>query len=67
MNTLLTLYLAGMPLSLAFILWCLQGLPSEDWVEVNTLTGLAAIAAWVILWPVFLAISVYDVWSEGEP
>lgn len=64
MTVLLTLYLAGMPLALVTVLWCLQGLPSEDWVEVTTVTGLAAIAVWVILWPVFLAISIYDVWSE---
>lgn len=26
--------------------------------------GFAALLVWVVFWPVFLAISIYDVWSE---
>lgn len=64
MTIILTLYLAGMPLSLGFLLWAAWGAPAEDMIEVGTLAGLAALATWVILWPVFLAITIYDVISE---
>lgn len=65
MTILLTLYLAGMPVSLILLLWALEGAPAEDMVDVGTLAGLAALATWVILWPVFLVITIYDVWTEG--
>ena len=64
MTILLTLYLAGMPVSLGVLLWALQGAPAEDMIEVGTLAGFAALTLWVVLWPLFLAISIYDVWSE---
>ena len=64
MTVLLTLYLAGMPLAAALMLWSLVGIDEEDWRELCTLPGLAALVVFVVLWPVFLAISVYEVWSE---
>ena len=65
MTTLLTLYLAGMPCALVFLLWSLTGLPDEDWADLVTLPGMAALVVWVTLWPVFLAISIFDVMTEG--
>lgn len=64
MTILLALYLAGMPLAAALMLWSLVGIDEEDWRELCTLPGLAALVVFVVLWPVFLAISVYEVWSE---
>ena len=57
MTILLTLYLAGMPL--AFV-----GIGEEDWRDLATLPGLAALVLFVALWPVFLAVSLYQVWQE---
>ena len=64
MTTLLTLYLAGMPLAAATLLWALHGVGEEDWRDLVTVPGFAALLVWVVFWPVFLAISIYDVWSE---
>ena len=64
MTILLTLYLAGMPLALATLLWALVGIGDDDWRELFTLPGLAALLVWVVLWPVFLVLSLYDVWTE---
>lgn len=64
MTILLTLYLAGMPLAAALMLWSLVGIDDEDWRELCTLPGLAALLVFVLGWPVFLAISVYEVWTE---
>jgi len=64
MTILLTLYLAGMPLALVTILWVLVGIGEEDWQDLATLPGLAALVLFVVLWPVFLAVSVYEVWTE---
>lgn len=49
MNTLLTLYLAGMMPSLVFLLWSLTGLPDEDWADLLTIPGFAALVVWVAL------------------
>lgn len=64
MSIILTLYISGMPLAAALMLWSLVGIDEEDWRELCTLPGLAALAVFVVLWPVFLAVSVYEVWSE---
>lgn len=64
MTILLTLYLAGMPLALVTILWALVGIGEEDWQDLATLPGLAALVLFVALWPVFLAVSLYQVWQE---
>ncbi len=64
MTILLTLYLAGMPLALVTILWALVGIGEEDWQDMATLPGLAALVLYVVLWPMFLAVSVYEVWTE---
>lgn len=64
MNTLLTLYLAGMMPSLVFLLWSLTGLPDEDWADLLTIPGFAALVVWVVLWPVFLVVCVLDVMTE---
>jgi hypothetical protein len=64
MNILLTLWIAGMPLAAITLLWALWEVPDDDWRELFTLPGLAALLVWVVLWPVFLAISLYDVMTE---
>jgi len=64
MTILLTLYLAGMPLALAVLLWALVGIGDDDWQDLLTLPGFAALLVWVVFWPVFLAISLYDVITE---
>lgn len=64
MSTLLTLYLAGMPCAAATLLWALVGVGEEDWQDLATLPGLAALVVWVVFWPVFLAITLYDVIQE---
>jgi hypothetical protein len=64
MSILLTLYLTGMPLSAITLLWALWEVPDDDWRELLTLPGLAALLVWVVFWPVFLAISLYDVITE---
>ena len=64
MNVLLTLYLAGMPLALVTILWALVGIGEEDWQDLATLPGLAALVLYVVLWPMFLALSLYQVWQR---
>jgi hypothetical protein len=66
MTILLTLYLAGMPLALATLLWALVGIGDDDWRDLLTLPGFAALLVWVVLWPVFLAIRLYEVLSEGS-
>ena len=43
MTTLLTLYLAGMPVAFVTLLWALSGLPHEDWQELGTPSGFAAL------------------------
>ena len=64
MTILLTLYLAGMPLALVTLIWALWGAPQEDLIDVGTVPGIAAVVFFVLLWPVFLALSIYDVWTE---
>lgn len=64
MTTLLTIYLAGMPLALVTLLWSLSGLPDDDWGDLLTLPGFVAILVWVIGWPVFLVWTICDVWTE---
>jgi hypothetical protein len=64
MTTILTLWIAGMPLSAITLLWALWEVPDDDWRELFTLPGLAALVVWVVFWPVFLAISLYDVMTE---
>ena len=49
MTILLTLYLAGMPLSAITLLWALWEVPDDDWREFFTLPGLAALLVWVVL------------------
>ncbi len=64
MTILLTLYLAGMPFALATLLWALVGIGDDDWQDLLTLPGFAALLVLVVFWPVFLAISLYDVMTE---
>ena len=64
MTVLLTLYLAGMPLAAALMLWALVGIDEEDWRELCTLPGLAALLVFVLGWPVFLFLAIKDTWSE---
>ena len=64
MTILLTLYLAGMPLAAALMLWSLVGIDDEDWRELCTLPGLAALVVFVVFWPVFLFLAIKDAISE---
>lgn len=64
MSAILTLYLAGMPVSLGFLVWAFWGAPREDLIEVGTLSGVAAVAVFVLLWPLFVGLAVYDAFSE---
>lgn len=64
MTVLLTLYLTGMPLAAALMLWSLVGIDDEDWRELCTLPGMAALVVFVVFWPVFLFLAIKDTWSE---
>lgn len=64
MTILLTLYIAGMPLAAALMLWSLVGIDEEDWRELCTLPGLAALLVFVVLWPVFLFLAIKDAITE---
>lgn len=64
MTILLTLYLAGMPLAAALMLWSLVGIDDEDWRELCTLPGLAALLVFVLGWPVFLFLAIKDAITE---
>lgn len=61
---LLLIYLAGMPAFLAILLWAMRGAPDEDLSDLYSLQGIAAVAFVIALWPVFLALGLYDVWSD---
>ena len=61
MTVLITLYLAGMPLALAWLFWALAGAPRG---EVGGMAGLAAITLWVVLWPIFAVLCAYTYFSE---
>lgn len=64
MTIILTLYLAGMPVSLVFLLLAFWGAPKEDLIEVGTISGIAAVVVFVVLWPIFVGLSVYDAFLE---
>lgn len=64
MSILLIIYLAGMPVSLGVLVWAFWGAPREDLIEVGTLSGVAAVVVFVLLWPLFVALSLYDAWME---
>lgn len=64
MTILLTLYLAGMPISMAALIWALRDAPAEDISEAWSLAGAAALIAWVVLWPLFLILILVDELSE---
>jgi hypothetical protein len=66
MTILLTLYLAGMPLALVTLIWAVWGLPEEDWSDVLSLAGLAALTVWVVLWPFFLALILFEQFLDQE-
>lgn len=64
MTIILTLYLAGMPVSLVFLLLAFWGAPKEDLIEVGIISGIAAVVVFVVLWPIFVGLSVYDAFLE---
>lgn len=64
MTIILTLYLAGMQASLVFLLWAFWGAPKEDLIEVGTPSGIAAVVVFVLLWPIFLGLALYDAITE---
>ena len=66
MTILLTLWIAGMPLAAITLLWALWEVPDDDWREMFTLPGLAALLVWVVLWPLFLALIVYEQLLDQE-
>jgi type IV secretory pathway TrbL component len=64
MSIILTMYLAGMPFTLALLLWALSGAPKDELIEVGTVTGIIAVGLFVLLWPLFIFLSIYDVMTE---
>ena len=63
-SILLSIYLAGMPVSLFLLMWALEGIPTEEWESLLTLQGFAALVVFTLLWPFFLAVNIYDVLTE---
>jgi hypothetical protein len=47
-------------------MWALWEAPDDDWREMFTLPGLAALLVWVVLWPLFLALIVYEQLLDQE-
>jgi hypothetical protein len=66
MTTVLTLWIAGMPLSAITLMWALWEVPDDDWRELFTLPGLAALLVWVVLWPVFLVLILWEQFLDQE-
>lgn len=64
MTTLLTIWLAGMPFALAFLIRAFWEAPKEDMMEISTLSGMAALVVFVVFWPVFLFLAIKDAISE---
>ena len=61
MTTLLTLYLAGMPFALLWLLWSLHDAPRDVWVEVGSWEGLVAALLFALCWPFILASVLWAV------
>ena len=65
--TLLTLYLAGMPLAAVALMWAFHGIPAdEDDGLLTSKAGIATAALFIVFWPVFLIVWMRDVWTEGS-
>jgi hypothetical protein len=47
-------------------MWALWEVPDDDWRELFTLPGLAALLVWVVLWPFFLALIIYEQLLDQE-
>ena len=65
MSLLLTIYLAGMPVALAWLLWSLSDAPRDVWVEVGSWEGIVAALLFALVWP-FVALSVLWAWVGGR-
>ena len=66
MTTALTLWFAGMPLALAYLLWDAMQDP-EQLSGFDTWAGIAATAVFVLLWPLFLLAYCFFAITGGEP
>ena len=64
MTTLLTIWVAGMPFALIWLLWSLHDAPRDVWVEVGSWEGIAAALLFALVWP-FVALSVLWAWVRG--
>lgn len=63
MTILLTIWLAGMPLAAAVLMWAFHGIPAdEDDGLLASWAGIATAALFIVLWPVFLVVWMHDVW-----
>lgn len=63
MTIALTLWLAGMPLSLAVFIWATKDIPpDEDDGFFRDWAGIATVSLFIVFWPVFLVIWLRDVW-----
>ena len=64
MTTLLTLYLAGMPLAAVVLAWAFHGIPAdEDDGLLASWPGIATAGIFILLWPVFLGLWLRDLWK----
>lgn len=63
-ETLFLIYLAGMPVSLVFLYWAVLSVPKEEFPPVRLIDILFPLMIWALLWPVFVALILYDVWTD---
>lgn len=63
MTYALTIWLAGMPCALVWLVRELWDAPDQA-DGLGHWSGIAAVAVFVVLWPVFLAIAVYENYLE---
>jgi hypothetical protein len=64
MTIALTIWLAGMPLALAVLIWDKRDvLANEDDGLFNSWPGIATAALFIVLWPVFLGLWLRDLWK----
>jgi hypothetical protein len=63
-ETLFLIYLAGMPISLVFLYWAVLSVPREEMPPVRLIDILMPLMIWALLWPIFMALILYEVWSD---
>jgi hypothetical protein len=65
MSILLTTYLTGAVLAAGVLLWVTWDLPEDERGDmVGSWSAVAALIAFVLIWPVFLTIWLVDIWTE---